>query len=307
MRFSDIEIFLATLDEGNLSAAARRLGLTQPAVSARIALLEKGMNTTLLVRESRQVFPTPSGQILYDFGRRTLRDMESVLQQIQEQSHQASGPLELSGGDLSGIYLAPLLVGGFQRKHPRVQPKIELKSISGVMSDLVEHRCDVATLPFKPADLSVDAVYLCTDELRLIVPPDHPLGKEKRITPDVIEQLPLLTRHHNSIGHAHLLQALESVGVRVDRLQYVMEMGSNEALRAGVAAGLGAAFVSHWCLQSAPHQSCPRIEVEGLRILRPFHLLRNHTRPHRYVSQLFWEHVQQEETMKRLANLLPNP
>lgn len=282
---------MTVVEAGNFSSAARRLGLTQPAVSARINHLERELATALLVREARRVLPTPSGQLLYAKGQLMLRQLESVKQQIQEEAGAPVGPLLLSAGEASGVYVAPLLLGAFRNLHQGVQPVLQIRRISQTTSDLIEQKVRLGILPSVQDDARLEGIPLCQSGIRLIVPANHPFATRDWVEAKELEHEPFLIREGDSRVNSHLSRVLEPVGVRFQDLQGVMQLGNNEAIKVAVAAGLGVGFVSTLCLRKG---------MEGLRVVRvrglkgewTYQLARRVEHPASFAEQLFWEFCQ---------------
>jgi|GEM_PF-160227 len=303
MRFADLEVFVRVVQEGTFSAAARVLGLTQPAVSARIAYLERELNTTLLIREPRRMYPTPEGMILYEHGLRALAELHSAQQRIQEESGRPSGSFVLCAGEASGTTIAPLLLASFRRLHPQVVPKLRVGSVASNLNQVLEHEAGLAIVPYPPVEPRIEAVELCRDEFRLIVPEGHPLAQDEPVDPHELVKYPFLTREKGSRANALIERALAELGVRFADVQVAMEMANSEALKLAVSEGVGIAFIPQLCLhRPGHHQSGFRaVEVRGLSIKRGFYLIRSANAVHPYVERLFWEHCQDPEMLRQVA------
>ncbi len=303
MRFADLEVFVRVVQEGTFSAAARVLGLTQPAVSARIAYLERELNTTLLIREPRRMYPTPEGMILYEHGLRALGELHSAQQRIQEESRRPSGSFVLCAGEASGTTLGPLLLASFRRLHPDVVPKLRIGSVADNLSQVVEHEAGLAIVPYTPSEPRIEAVELARDEFRLIVPEGHPLAQDEPVDPAELVKYPFLTRERGSRANALIEQALAQHGVRFSDIRVAMEMANSEALKLAVSEGVGIAFIPQLCLHRPGHHEAGfrPVEVRGLSIKRGFYLIRSTSAAHPYVERLFWEHCQDAELLRAMA------
>lgn len=299
VRFEDIELFIAVVEEGNFSSAARRLHLTQPAVSARINHLEKELGVELVVREPRRMLPTPAGHVLYRQGLEMLRELESLHQRIQREARHPVGPLALAAGEASGVYMAPVLLGAFRQRYPSVQPVLHINRIARTTADLLEQRVRLGIMPAAEVESRLEGVPLCQDDVILIVPPGHRLADRGEVEAHEIAAEPFLTREGESRMNAHLSRVLEPLGVRFQDLNVVMQFGNNEAIKVAVAAGLGVAFVSTFCLRSGAN-GLRRVRVRGLKGRRTFHLVRKAGHPMTFAEQLFWEFCQSEAVQAML-------
>lgn len=140
-RFGDVEAFLAIVERGNLSAAARHLGRSLQAISRSLAALEKSVGVELVRRTTHKAQPTDAG---YDFYRRVkpaLLEIAEAKAEAGNRSAEPAGLLKISGPELLGpSYLIPI-VARFMETHPKVE--VEL-SLSNRFVDLVQEGLDLA-------------------------------------------------------------------------------------------------------------------------------------------------------------------
>lgn len=299
MRFQDLDLFVTVVEEGNFSSAARRLELSQPAVSARINLLERDLTVPLLIREARRVTPTPAGQVLYERAKAILEDLQSTRKQLQEEDGRPVGPLLLSAGEASGVYIAPILLGNFRQEYPRVRPILTVHHIVQTLAEIVELRTRLGIMPILPDDPRIEATPLCDDEVALAVPESHRFAQREWIEPEELIGEPLLTRQDQSRGSSTVRRLLDPVGIRFTDLNIAMRLGSNEALKVAVGAGHGLAFISSLCLRSGI-EGLRTVRVRGLEARRTFHLVRRADHPGNVAEQAFWEFCQTERVKSML-------
>lgn len=310
MRMQDLELFVAVIEEGNFTAAARKIGMTQPGVSGRIAYLEQELATSLVIREARQVVPTATGKVLYAEAKKMVASFEQIRQKIQEVSTQPVGPLEISAGETSGVYLVPILLSHFKRDFPLVTPQLNIQLMAKTVADTLERKCHVGVVFFEPTDPRLEALPLCDDELVLIVPSAHPLADRAEVDPDELLPYPLLTRPREARANATLETAFEPLGIAFRDFEVVMELDSNEALKTGVSAGLGMAFVSKMSLRGERSPRYRVVSVRGLDTVRTHHLIRRRSGGYGYVERLFWDYCQSSprlEEVRRMAFSSPAP
>lgn len=300
LRFSDLELFVTVVREGSFSAAARSLRVSQPAVSARVSFLEEELATTLVLREGRRLRLTPTGQILYEYGLNMLQELESIRQRIQEETKRPAGPLLLCAGEASGAVLAPLLLGSFKKRFPDVRPKLKINPVAVTLADVLENRAGLGIMPYIPDEPRIEALEIAQDELCLIVPPDHPLADQGPVEPAALLEHPVLTRDAGTRTNALLRRALDEVGIKFSQLNIAMELGTNEALKTAVAAGMGIAFVARMSLVGSRAADYRIVPVKGLNLSRRYCLIRLANGSPTYVERRFWEHCQSEQMLKQV-------
>ncbi len=132
---------VAAVETGSLTAAARRLGVSQPAVSQKLTAMERDLGQQLLVRSREGVRPTPAGQTAYDYGLRVLSSLMEMQAALDTVKGDIAGTLRVTTNMLlSQTVMAPIL-SEMRRLHPRV--KVELVATDKVL-DLESDQIDVA-------------------------------------------------------------------------------------------------------------------------------------------------------------------
>lgn len=139
--------FLAVVDEGSLSAAARKLGQTQPTVSRQIAALEDALNVTLFERTGRSVFLTEAGIELLDHVRAMASGANMVLLAASGQSQSVEGQVRITASDMMSAYVLPPILRGLSRMAPLLEIDVVADNSIG---DLVRREADIAIRHARP-------------------------------------------------------------------------------------------------------------------------------------------------------------
>ena len=146
-----LRAFVRTIERGSITAAARDLGVSQPAVSKLLRNLEKHAGACLLERSSRAVRPTPQGLALYEASGTSLAAIDAAVEAVRRDMGEISGTLRLHGPVCLGESHLHRIVMEFQNRHPAVSVELTLEN-RGV--DLVHENIDVAVRIGRPADQS---------------------------------------------------------------------------------------------------------------------------------------------------------
>ncbi len=164
--FSDLQLFIATVEAGSLSAAARKLGLTPAAASAALQRLEGELGVPLLLRSTRRQRITPQGELFLASARQAIDLIESAGQQIRCGQVVAAGSLQVSmPSDLGRHVLLPWL-SEFMAAHPRVSLRLQ---ISDRLADVYGQPVDIAIRYGVPPDSDLVALPLAPDARRVLV------------------------------------------------------------------------------------------------------------------------------------------
>ncbi len=275
MNLQQLGTLIAIADQGGLSAAARTLGISQPAVTKQLQRLEQELETTLLLRSAqRQVAFTPGGTRVLAFARETLERAGLLREQLALLKEVTPGSLALSASTIPGEYLLPSLLAAFHARYPEVQLRSTVADTDEVARQLLAAEADigfVGALPKGAGALRLER--LVTDEIVLALPPGHPLAQRASVTPDDLAGQTLIVREEGSGTRRSVEKALASAGYSLRREDVALVLGSTQAVLQAVSQGLGIGFVSSIAAadaQAAGHLVCAR--VAGLNLQRELYL-----------------------------------
>ena len=238
-----LEVFLAVVEAGTISAAARRLGAAQSAVSTVVRALEEDLGVALFVRTSRRAVVTDAGRALLPEARRVLAGVAEARSAVLDADGGPSGPLAVGVVTTMHPVDLPLLLQGFTTANPRVSVSMRVfaDGSRGLLRALVDGELDVAFLswPFRPP-ASVVLRHLDRTAFRLLLPPGHPLASSR---PVELADLAGDRWIDGPPGFANRLQ-VDALFARVGATRrVVLEVPDVSTFPRYVAAGLGPAFV----------------------------------------------------------------
>ncbi|HVK31436.1 MAG TPA: LysR substrate-binding domain-containing protein [Burkholderiaceae bacterium] len=187
---ADLDFFATLAGAGSLSAAARELGVSTPAVSKRLAAMEARLGTSLANRTTRRMGLTPEGELLLSHARRILGELDALQQQLGASRSEPQGLLRLNATlGFGRMHIAPL-VSKFARRHPKVEVQLQLSVNPLPLSD---DSFDLGIRFGAPPDARVFARRLAANRRLLVASPAYlSRAGEPRLPAD-------LTRH-NCIG-----------------------------------------------------------------------------------------------------------
>lgn len=269
INLNQLRVFKAIFEEQSITAAARRLRISQPAVSKQLAELESALGAPLVDRLPRGIRLTQAGEIVQYHARRIFRAEEDAEQALAELMGLGRGRLSVGASTTIGSYLVPRVFGDFHQAHPGVGLELEIANTATIQSAVAEGRVDLGLTEGLVAGESLDVSVFAHDEMILIVSPRHPWAAQYSITPSMLRDTPLLARERGS-GSRDVIEAeLAKLGVEVEP---AMSLGSTEAVKNGVAQNLGAAFVSRITVELELHVGVlAEVRVEGISIRRALH------------------------------------
>jgi DNA-binding transcriptional LysR family regulator len=290
-----LEIFAKVAELGSFSRAAESLFLTQPTVSEHIRSLEEELGVQLLDRLGRGTTPTRAGQLLLGYAKRMLALGREARQAMDQFQGRMLGELVIGGSTIPGEYVLPALVGRFKRKHPEVSICLLIGSSQQVSSWLEEGRVEVGVVGARPSGRALESARLMADELVVVVNADHPWAAHETITLEELRAEPMIVRERGSGSRDALERALAKVGLDLGAFRVVGEMGSTQAVKQGVRAGVGIALMSDRAVvDECRTRLVACVRLEGLTISRDFYLVTHRERSRSPLAVAFLEFIESD-------------
>ena len=283
-----LEIFCRVVEQQSFTKAAEATLLAQPTVSEHIRLLEESLGEKLLDRLGRQVLPTPAGDILYRYARRMLRLRDEAVQALAEFRGKLSGHLTIGASTIPGAYLLPPLIHRFKEEHPEIRLTLRIAGSGRIRQDLAQGELELAIIGDQSRHPELTAREIFADELILAAPPGHPLTRQESVAPADLCRHPFLLREEGSGTRDVMTRALGEAGFDPARLNVVAEMGSSDAIRQGIKAGLGLSILSNLAVEEdLKNGALVRIPLTGVPMTRPFYLVQRKNRQLTPLAQTF--------------------
>ncbi len=238
MNHAQLRAFHAVASEGGFTAAANRLNLTQPAVTLQVKALEETYGIDLFHRRGRRVELTDTGTALYSQTLRMFRLEEETDDLLSSVGGMRRGRLRV-GAD--GPYHVIGVIAAFRNDYPGLKLTVSLGNSAVVRRSLLDYRTDVAVLAEDDGDERFLSLPFGRHRVVAFVNRDHPWAKRKTIRVQDMEGQPMIRRESGSATRKLFEAALDKAGVTPD---FVLDIGSREAVREAVAAGLGFSVVA---------------------------------------------------------------
>jgi DNA-binding transcriptional LysR family regulator len=273
MNLNQLRVFNAVCEELSITAAARRLRISQPAVSKQVAELEQALGAVLVDRMPRGIRLTAAGELLASHARRLFREEAEAEAALAELLGLRGGRLALGASTTIGGYLVPRVLGDFQRRYPKVSLQLHIDNTRSITEALLEGRLDIGLTEGLVAGeaLPLQEQVLTQDEMVVLVAAGHPLARRPQVTLAELAVVPWLSRERGSGTREVVEAALTDLGLT---LEPTMSLGSNEAVKNAAALGMGFAVLSRLTVELELHIGrLVALDVTGLCVRRDLHLL----------------------------------
>ncbi|MCL6610873.1 MAG: LysR family transcriptional regulator [Peptococcaceae bacterium] len=251
MNLKHLETFVTVAELRSFTAAARKLFMSQPAVSFQIKSLEEDLQVTLFQRGEKRLALTEAGRLIYPEAKKMVIRYQKIKSGIDDLRGLKTGHLVAGASTTPGEYLLPLLIGGFRKKYPGIQVTLRVAGSGQVFHWLREREIDIGVTGSAVSGNWLNCRPWLADELVLIAPPDHPwTGRDVIGIEEMVEE-PFILREAGSGTRRSFEQIISLAGVDPARINLSMELGSTRAVITAVQAGLGVSVVSGWAARDA--------------------------------------------------------
>ena len=247
MEFKQLEAFVAVVDYGSFSEAARRLYLTQPTISAHIRSLEDELHMKLIIRTTKKTTVTAKGYQLYDSAVRMLDIRNNLLENFTG-AHKHM--IDLAASTIPSSYLLPELLAAFGKAHPDVYFHSVQSDSAESISRVLDGTVDLALVGQNTRDESCVFLPFCYDELVLATPvTDRYLSLYSHLPDEPVSfrdfaKDPIIIREKGSGTKKEMDLFLEKNGIIPGNLNVVARMNDLESIKKSIVIGLGSSILS---------------------------------------------------------------
>ncbi|MFD2702320.1 selenium metabolism-associated LysR family transcriptional regulator [Paenibacillus shunpengii] len=244
MNFHQLHIFYTVADKGSFSAAAQALHMTQPAVTMQIQSLEDYFGTKLIHRSTKKIELSEAGEALLPYALRSMELFRETDEAMSSFTDKLQGRLLIGASLTIGEYVLPRLLGPFGKRHPDISIVMNVMNTTQIIDGIMKHQLNFGMIeaPLSHPDLIVQPAM--RDELKLIVPGNHPLTYKEEIGLHDLLEYPFIVREKGSGTRQVMEDAIREHGVDPSKLNTVMELGSTGAIKSAVEAGVGITIIS---------------------------------------------------------------
>ncbi|MHB1351885.1 MAG: LysR family transcriptional regulator [Thiobacillus sp.] len=262
--FRQLEIFEAIARLGSFTRASEELYLTQPTVSMQMKKLTENVGAPLIEHIGKRIHLTADGQQLAQATREIFAILDRFTMSVAERRGLKQGKLSLMA-ITTASYFAPRLLGEFARLYPGIDVSLRVTNKEQVLASIADNLDDLYFLGQPPEDIDVVATPIMDNPIVVLAAPDHPLAHARRIPLEQLAKEPWLMRERGSGTRNAIERRFAESGIAVHPR---LELGSNEAIKQAILAGLGISALSRHALALNQPGQFAVLDVDGFPILR---------------------------------------
>jgi DNA-binding transcriptional LysR family regulator len=262
-----LRLFATVAETGSFSRAATALQLSQPAVSQGVRDFELQLGRRLLDRSYKGVKPTREGRALMRHAQSMFSSERAAEEELKSLRGLNSGSLRIGASTTIATYLLPEYLGQFHQKHQGIDLHLVSANTRDIADLMLGHKIEIALVEGPVEDDGLRSEPWQTDIMTMIAAPSHPFARENApIDPARLTKEMLVIREPGSGSREIVHQALSVHGIHPSR---TLEIGSTEAIKQMVAAGLGISIVSASAVRDqVALQRLKMIDIAGVRFER---------------------------------------
>jgi LysR family transcriptional regulator, transcriptional activator of the cysJI operon len=271
-----LKVFCTVAETKSFSKTSEIIHLTQPAVSLQIQALEEKYETKLFDRSSSTVTLTPAGEILYKYAKEILTLYISAEKAIGKQIGLVKGSLSIGAGSNIGNFILPTLITEFKRIHPKIKIYLLVNNSKRVIELLNAGNIDLGLVEGDVSRQKMVVKKLLSDELLLIVSPEHHWAKKKEVSISELSKEPFILREPGSGTRQMIEKFLARHGITLHDLKISTILGSTEAIKDAVENGLGISIISRWAVRKENrYGTLNLLSIKEEKMARDFSLVMN--------------------------------
>lgn len=266
MEFRQIIYFLEISESGTFQKAATRLGLTQPALSRQIFLLEKELGVTVLERGGRSVRLTHEGERFYQYSVR-MKELWEEIRNGFSKENELKGNFSISAGGTVSAWILPQILKQILKKRSGLSLSVREGDAKETKDAVLKGEVDLGILTGPISEPSLNVLEFLSDQIFPVAAKDHPIFQKKKIKLEDLKKQSFVFFHPGSALRKAVEKKIKSFSKEFDP-KIAMELRSVESVIKSLEAGLGIGFLSEYSISS----KLKKIKFEDWKVERKFYL-----------------------------------
>ena len=294
--FRQMRLFLALAETGSVSAAAKALHITQPTASMQLKEVSRAVGLPVYEVIGKQVHLTEVGRALAATARTMGQTWSAFEQHVDALKGLSRGKLRVAVVS-TAKYFMPQLIGTFCQKYPAIEVALEIHNRDGVVQRLRDKRDELYIMSMPPNDMDLHDEVLMPNPIVVIAPVSAPLSRRAGLVLKDLTAERFILREPGSGTRMAVDQHFRKKRFHPD---VRLELGSNEAVKASVAGGLGIGVLSRHALHGVGKDNGVKVmDVAGFPLASAWHMVHHAGQSLSPVALAFRQHVLSQSQLQR--------
>ena len=289
MNLDYLRTYLEVVKLGSFSEVAKKLSISQPAVSFQIQKLERDLGLRLIDRGQKAITMTEAGRCLLRFAEAVEEERAHLMRDLDRLREEVRGNIVIAASTIPGEILLPPILSEFKALHPAIGAQVEVSDSLTVIAGVEEGGYELGFCGIAPEGKELEYFKVAEDEIVLIVFPEHPFAQRGEVSFLDLEGELLIFREETSGTQRSLKSLLTKAGLDIGKWSPNLVLGTTQAVVSAVEARVGIAFVSNLAIKKSLALGLVKeVAIEGLRLSRDFYCI---YRKEKIVSRLLEEFI----------------
>ncbi len=222
--------------------------MSQPAVTFQIRQIEEYFNTRLFDRTHNKISLTEAGRQVYEYAEQIFKLYNELENSVRKMTGEVRGILTFGASTTIAEYMLPSLLGDFNKRYPDVAIRLRVSNTEGIVAMVENNTIDLGVVEAPVSNKNLVVQTCRIDQLVAIVPPDHPLAGKRTVSLNDLLTEPFICREEGSGTREVIAEYVVRISPNAS-LDVAIELGSPEAVKGAVEAGMGVSIVSRATIQ----------------------------------------------------------
>ena len=294
MDMKQLEAFVYVVETCSFSKAGELLHLTQPTISSHILSLERELNIKLIVRTTKETYPSEAGKLLYNYAKEILIMRENAVQAIRMFSQEMRGTITVAASTIPGQYYLPKILQSFREKYPDIKFNIQMTDSTDVVDRITTRTAEVG---FSGTEIDAPkCIYReFADDKLVVITPNEPRFQQyvgKGFPIRQIREEPFISRESGSGTRRETEAFLKELGIQVSELKTAVEVRSTESIIKMVSEGMGVAVLSRSACED--YQQFGKVlafDFDNITLRRKLYLIKHKNSILSPIAQVFYDYA----------------
>jgi DNA-binding transcriptional LysR family regulator len=288
LNMRQVRAFVSVAHLKSFTRAATLLHVSQPALTVQIRKLEESLGIRLLDRNSRTVDVTRVGRELLPVFQRVLHELDSVIMDTKALATQQHGVVRIAALPSFAAGLLPAIISRFRRSNPRMSFVVRDVIASRVNASVRSEEVDIGITGGELSDPDLEILHLTHDQMHVVFPSQHPLGRKRKITLEDLAELPIVLMDSETSVRSIVDRAFVAAGrLPIPACEAIYMMTAVGMVK----AGLGVAVLPASAKEVRAEPSLKSRMIDDAAFARPIAVIKKRNRTLPPAAQLFFEQI----------------
>lgn len=294
MDFKQLEAFVYVVKLKSFSKAAQRIYLTQPTISAHINSLEKELETKLLERGTKYVYPTKPGSILYQYAIKMLNLRDDACCAVKNYNKELKGNLTLCASTVPSQYILPKVISAFREEYPNVTFNIQRQDSEQVAESISKGLADIGFCGTDTHNPDCTFESFTSDHLVIITPNSDRFQQMQSggMKTDVLKNEAMVVREEGSGTRREMEHFLNKAGIDMGELKIVAQFNDPDSIKHSVSQGMGISVISKAVIEDYENFGLLlSFDLSGISMDRHLYIVTHKSNDLSFVGEVFLNFV----------------